>query len=141
MPWSRKWQSTPAVFLPGESPWTEEPGRLQSIGLKRVGHDCVCAPPQHTHTCTHAHTHVCAHTHTHTHTPFYSRDFRRTMRRYKLFGSLQSPGQMKAHCAQNIKANSGLSDASLRGRVGIGRVYELSVPHTLAQLLFCDLKA
>ena len=21
-------------------PWTEEPGRLQSIGLQRVGHDC-----------------------------------------------------------------------------------------------------
>ena len=27
------------VFLPGESPWTEEPSRLQSIGLQRVGHD------------------------------------------------------------------------------------------------------
>ena len=25
--------------MPGESPWTEEPGRLQSIGLQRVGHD------------------------------------------------------------------------------------------------------
>ena len=22
-------------------PWTEEPGRLQSMGLQRVGHDCV----------------------------------------------------------------------------------------------------
>ena len=29
-PWRRKWQPTP-VFLPGES-WTEEPGRLQSMG-------------------------------------------------------------------------------------------------------------
>ena len=28
-----------AVFLPGESPWTEEPGRLQSMGLQSVGHD------------------------------------------------------------------------------------------------------
>ena len=27
------------VFLPGESPWTEEPGRLQSMGLQRVGYD------------------------------------------------------------------------------------------------------
>ena len=26
-------------FLLGESPWTEESGRLQSMGLKRVGHD------------------------------------------------------------------------------------------------------
>jgi len=24
------------VFLPGESPWTEEPGRLQSTGWQRV---------------------------------------------------------------------------------------------------------
>ena len=28
IPWKRAWQSTP-VFLPGESPWTEEPGGLQ----------------------------------------------------------------------------------------------------------------
>ena len=27
----KKWQPTP-VFLPGKSPWTEEPGRLQSMG-------------------------------------------------------------------------------------------------------------
>ena len=26
------------VFLPGESPWTEEPGGLQSVGSQRVGH-------------------------------------------------------------------------------------------------------
>jgi len=31
IPWRRAWQPTP-VFLPGESPWTEEPGGLQSIG-------------------------------------------------------------------------------------------------------------
>ena len=31
----RAWQSTP-VFLPGESPWTEEPGGLQTMGLQRV---------------------------------------------------------------------------------------------------------
>ena len=34
----REWLPTPA-FLPGESPWTEEPGGLQSIGSQRVGHD------------------------------------------------------------------------------------------------------
>ena len=28
-----------SIFLPGESPWTEEPGGLQSMGLQRVGHD------------------------------------------------------------------------------------------------------
>lgn len=27
------------LFLPGESPWTKEPGGLQSVGLQRVGHD------------------------------------------------------------------------------------------------------
>ena len=37
-PWRRKWQPIP-VFLPGKIPWTEEPGRLQSMGLQRVGHD------------------------------------------------------------------------------------------------------
>ena len=38
IPWRRTWQPT-QVFLPGESPWTEEPGGLQSMGLQRVGHD------------------------------------------------------------------------------------------------------
>ena len=43
-PWIRKipcrrtWQCTP-VFLPGESPWTEEAGGVQPIGSHRVGHD------------------------------------------------------------------------------------------------------
>ena len=31
-------QPTP-VFLLGEYPWAEEPGRLQSMGLQRVGHN------------------------------------------------------------------------------------------------------
>ena len=34
IPWKRTWQPT-AVFLP----WTKEPGRLESTGLQRVGHD------------------------------------------------------------------------------------------------------
>ena len=34
----RAWQPTP-IFLPGESPCTEEPGRLKSIVSRRVGHD------------------------------------------------------------------------------------------------------
>ena len=37
IPWRRAWQPTP-VFLPGESPGTEEPGRIQFIGSQRVGH-------------------------------------------------------------------------------------------------------
>ena len=31
--WRSAWQPTP-VFLPGESPWTEEAGGLQSMGLQ-----------------------------------------------------------------------------------------------------------
>ena len=38
LPWRRAWQLTP-VFLPEESPWTEVPGGLQSIGLQRLGYD------------------------------------------------------------------------------------------------------
>ena len=40
------WQPSP-VFLPGESPWTEEPGGLQPMGSQRVRHDRGT-----THTCT-----------------------------------------------------------------------------------------
>ena len=29
----------PLQYSSGESPWTEEPGRLQSMGLHRVGHN------------------------------------------------------------------------------------------------------
>ena len=38
IPWRRAWQPPP-VFLLGESPWTEEPGGLESMGSQRVGHD------------------------------------------------------------------------------------------------------
>ena len=31
--------ATTPVFLPGESPWTQEPGGLESTGLQRVGRD------------------------------------------------------------------------------------------------------
>ena len=34
-----KEMATHSVFVPGESLWTEEPGRLQSTGSKTVGHD------------------------------------------------------------------------------------------------------
>ena len=39
-PWvgRRAWQPTP-VSLPRESPWTEEPGGLQSVGWQRVEHN------------------------------------------------------------------------------------------------------
>ena len=35
IPWRRAWQPTP-VFSPGESPWTEEPGELQSMGSDKT---------------------------------------------------------------------------------------------------------
>ena len=31
----------PLQFLPGESPWTVEPGGLQATGSQRAGHDLV----------------------------------------------------------------------------------------------------
>ena len=34
-----KGMATHPVFLPGESPWTEEPGGLWSVLLQRVEHD------------------------------------------------------------------------------------------------------
>ena len=45
IPWRRAWQPTP-VSLPGEFPWTAEPGRLQSMGSQRIGHGWVM---KHTH--------------------------------------------------------------------------------------------
>ena len=45
IPWRRKRQPIP-VFLPRKIPQTEEPGRLQSMGLQRVRHDWVT---KHTH--------------------------------------------------------------------------------------------
>ena len=44
--WSLGWEdpleedmATHSVFLPGESPRTEEPDGLQSMGLQRIGHN------------------------------------------------------------------------------------------------------
>ena len=34
--WRRRTQQPTPVFLPGESPWTEEPGGLQSMGSQKV---------------------------------------------------------------------------------------------------------
>ena len=38
IPWRGTQQPT-AVFLSGQSPWTEETDRLKPVGLQRVGHD------------------------------------------------------------------------------------------------------
>ena len=38
IPWRRAKQPIP-LFLPGESPWIEEPGGLWSTGLQRVEHN------------------------------------------------------------------------------------------------------
>ena len=44
--------ATHSSILDWRNPWTEEPGRLQSIELQRVGHDWA------TNTQTHTHTHT-----------------------------------------------------------------------------------
>ena len=38
-----KEMATHSSILIWEIPWTEEPGRLQSMGSQRVGHDLVCS--------------------------------------------------------------------------------------------------
>ena len=38
IPWRKACQSTPSI-LAWKIPWTEEPGKLQSTGSHRVGHD------------------------------------------------------------------------------------------------------
>ena len=37
IPWRRAWKPIP-LFLPGESPWTEKPGRLQPVESQSVRH-------------------------------------------------------------------------------------------------------
>ena len=37
--WEEKAMAPPSSTLAWKIPWTEEPGRLQSMGLLRVGHD------------------------------------------------------------------------------------------------------
>ena len=36
-----KEMATHSSTITWKIPWTEEPGRLQSMGSQRVGHDCV----------------------------------------------------------------------------------------------------
>ena len=39
IPGSGRWHGNPLQYFCLETPWTEEPGRLQSIGSQRVGPD------------------------------------------------------------------------------------------------------
>ena len=48
-----KEMATHSSILAWRIPWTEEPGRLQSMGLQRIGHNCDRA-----HTGTYADTHM-----------------------------------------------------------------------------------
>ena len=41
----------PLSILAWRIPWTEEPGRLQSMGSKRVGHDLATKPQQYVILC------------------------------------------------------------------------------------------
>ena len=41
-----KGMATHSSILAWKIPWTEEPGRLQSMGSQRVGHDLVTEQPQ-----------------------------------------------------------------------------------------------
>ena len=48
-----KEMATHSSILAWKIPWTEKPGRLQSMGSQRVGYDWA-----HSHTHTHTHTHT-----------------------------------------------------------------------------------
>ena len=51
MPWRTNWQPNwYSSILAWEIPWTEEPGKLESMGSKRVGHEWACI-------CMHVHIH------------------------------------------------------------------------------------
>ena len=79
-----KEMATHSSILAWEIPWTEEPGRLQSMGVTKsqtrlsnstTTKTCLCADAErcararaHTHTHTHTHTHYTHTLHTHTHT-------------------------------------------------------------------------
>ena len=41
IPWRKEWMATHSNILAWRTPWIEEPGGLQSIGLQRVGHSLV----------------------------------------------------------------------------------------------------
>ena len=67
IPWRRQWPPT-SGFLPGKSLWTEEPGRLQSVGLQRVRHRLVTKQWQqctYTHWYTYTNTQIYKHIHIH----------------------------------------------------------------------------
>ena len=42
-----KGMATHSSILAWRTPWTEEPGGLQSMRVTRVGHDLATKPPQH----------------------------------------------------------------------------------------------
>ena len=50
-------------ILAWKTPWTEEPGRLWSIGLQRA--EYYWSNLAHSNVCTHTHTHICIYIHTH----------------------------------------------------------------------------
>ena len=55
--------ATHSSILAWRIPWTEDPGRLQSMGLQRVKHSLATEQQQQNNMYTHTHTH------THTNTP------------------------------------------------------------------------
>ena len=48
--------ANPPVFLPGESPWTEKPGGLQSVRSQRIGHDWATKHSSQQHALNHCET-------------------------------------------------------------------------------------
>ena len=55
-------------ILPWRILWTEEAGRLKSIGSQRVVYNLATNTGTHTRTHTHTHTYICIHIHIHIYT-------------------------------------------------------------------------
>ena len=82
--------ATRSSILAWRIPWTEELGRLLSIGSQRVGHNWSYWVHEYTHTHTHTHTHIQVFIYNHFlnwqhvfHTVFYTDDYLSYLRTMK----------------------------------------------------------
>ena len=57
----QKEMATHSSILAWRIPWTEEPGRLQSMGLQRIGHNLVTKQQQQKQPFTYTQTHTQSH--------------------------------------------------------------------------------
>ena len=101
--------ATHSSSLASRIPWTEEPGRLQSMGPQRVGHNWAT----NTHTQTQTHTQR----HTHTHTTWWQRWWRAVY--HSLVCLNQDPHDLVLNWTWRGTGQSGFSDFQLEHRLDL----------------------